>query len=78
MSDTRFRLVVMGDSYVGKSSIIKRFLFGTFSIDYVFKNRLPWNNRLILDLDAFPVRVPVGKTAEFTFVFILFRYLHHE
>ena len=35
MSDTRFRLVVMGDSYVGKSSIIKRFLFGTFSIDYV-------------------------------------------
>ena len=35
MSDTRFRLVVMGDSYVGKSSIIKRFLHGTFDINYV-------------------------------------------
>jgi Ras-related protein Rap-1B len=35
MTDTRFRLVVMGDSYVGKSSIIKRFLYGTFNIDYV-------------------------------------------
>ena len=30
MSDTRFRLVVMGDSYVGKSSIIRKFLHGTF------------------------------------------------
>lgn len=30
----RLRLVVMGDSYVGKSSLIKRFLFGTFSDKY--------------------------------------------
>ena len=26
----RLRLVVMGDSFVGKSAIIKRFLFGRF------------------------------------------------
>jgi small GTP-binding protein len=30
----RLRLVVMGDSFVGKSSIIKRFLFGTFAPAY--------------------------------------------
>ena len=35
MSEVRFRLVVMGDSYVGKSSIVKRFLKGTFDINYV-------------------------------------------
>ena len=36
MSDisARFRLVVMGDSYVGKSSIIKRFLTGNFVTHY--------------------------------------------
>ena len=34
MSEYRLRLVVMGDPYVGKSSIIKRFLFDTFSIKY--------------------------------------------
>ena len=35
MTDARFRLVVMGDSYVGKSAIVKRFLRGTFDINYV-------------------------------------------
>ena len=35
MSDCRFRVVVMGDSYVGKSSIVKRFLSGTFVTHYV-------------------------------------------
>eukprot|EP00095_Tigriopus_kingsejongensis_P000278 maker-scaffold329_size204955-snap-gene-1.28 protein:Tk00278 transcript:maker-scaffold329_size204955-snap-gene-1.28-mRNA-1 annotation:"gtp-binding protein di-ras2" len=34
MSD-RLRLVVMGDGYVGKSALIKRFLFGTFPHKYV-------------------------------------------
>ncbi len=35
MSDSvRLRLVVMGDSYVGKSSIIKRFLTGQYSTNY--------------------------------------------
>ena len=35
MSDApRFRLVVMGDSFVGKSSIIKRLLKGNFNINY--------------------------------------------
>ena len=34
MSD-RIRLVVMGDSYVGKSAIIKRFLFGTFDGQHI-------------------------------------------
>ena len=29
----RLRLVVMGDSFVGKSAIIKRFLFGRFAND---------------------------------------------
>ena len=33
MSD-RLRLVVMGDSFVGKSCLVKRFLFGTFSEKY--------------------------------------------
>ncbi len=33
MSD-RLRLVVMGDSFVGKSAVIKRFLFGTFVDKY--------------------------------------------
>ncbi len=30
----RLRLVVMGDSFVGKSSIVRRFLFGTFAAKY--------------------------------------------
>ena len=30
----RLRLVVMGDSFVGKSCLIKRFLFGTFANKY--------------------------------------------
>lgn len=34
MSD-RIRLVVMGDSRVGKSSIVKRFLFGEFNIKHI-------------------------------------------
>jgi len=34
MSDVRFRLVVMGDSYVGKSAIVKRFLTGNFNTNY--------------------------------------------
>ena len=34
MSD-RIRLVVMGDSCVGKSAIVKRFLFGEFSSRHV-------------------------------------------
>eukprot|EP00093_Oithona_nana_P009540 09540.XXX_402181_399586_1 [CDS] Oithona nana genome sequencing. len=34
MSDVRFRLVVMGDSYVGKSAIVKRFLTGKFNTNY--------------------------------------------
>ena len=34
MSD-RIRLVVMGDSCVGKSAIVKRFLFGEFSSKHV-------------------------------------------
>ena len=34
MSD-RIRLVVMGDSCVGKSAIVKRFLFGEFSAKHV-------------------------------------------
>lgn len=34
MSD-RLRLVVMGDSYVGKSAIVKRFLFGNFVTNHV-------------------------------------------
>ena len=34
MSD-RIRLVVMGDSCVGKSSIVKRFLFGEFNIKHI-------------------------------------------
>ena len=35
MSENRFRLVVMGDSYVGKSAIVKRFLTGNFVTNYV-------------------------------------------
>ena len=35
MMNERLRLVVMGDSFVGKSCLIKRFLFGTFSDKYV-------------------------------------------
>ena len=34
MSD-RIRLVVMGDSRVGKSSIVKRFLFGEFNVKHI-------------------------------------------
>ena len=34
----RLRLVVMGDSFVGKSAIIKRFLFGRFVRDREIKN----------------------------------------
>ena len=34
MSDVRFRLVVMGDSYVGKSAIVKRFLTRKFNTNY--------------------------------------------
>ena len=34
MSD-RIRLVVMGDSCVGKSAIVKRFLFGDFVLNHV-------------------------------------------
>ena len=34
MSD-RIRLVVMGDSCVGKSAIVKRFLFGEFVAKHV-------------------------------------------
>jgi len=30
----RIRLVVMGDSFVGKSAVVKRFLFGTFDGRY--------------------------------------------
>ena len=35
MTDQRLRLVVFGDSYVGKSTIIKRFLTGKFHEEYV-------------------------------------------
>ena len=35
MTENRFRLVVMGDTFVGKSAIVKRFLFGTFNTKYV-------------------------------------------
>ncbi len=30
----RLRLVVMGDSFVGKSCIVRRFLFGSYSPKY--------------------------------------------
>ena len=33
-TDQRLRLVVMGDSFVGKSSIVKRFLFGSYAEKY--------------------------------------------
>ena len=35
MSENRLRLVVFGDSYVGKSAIIKRFLTGKFITEFV-------------------------------------------
>jgi hypothetical protein len=35
MAKHRFRLVVMGDSYVSKSAIVKRFLTGNFITKYV-------------------------------------------
>ena len=34
MGEHRLRLVVFGDSYVGKSTIIKRFLTGKFETNY--------------------------------------------
>ena len=35
MSEHRLRLVVFGDSYVGKSAIVKKFLTGKFDDTYV-------------------------------------------
>ena len=43
----RLRLVVMGDSFVGKSAIIKRFLFGRFVRDEEYLSEFNFNYFLV-------------------------------